>query len=84
MDRLAGYETRSTASDSGSKGKSSECPNCDTELEEKGYRRLKRPSYGFEAGRDVVGKLNIRKRALKTLNIKANPGGFWPPSPPLR
>ncbi len=47
------------------RGTSSECPNCDTKLEEKGYRRLRCPSCGFEAGRDIVGKFNIRKRALK-------------------
>ncbi len=61
------------------RGTSSECPNCDTELEENGYRRLKCLSCGFEADRDVVGKLNIRKRVLKTLKIKANPGGVLAP-----
>jgi hypothetical protein len=48
---------------------SSECPNCDSKLEENGYRRLKCPRCGFEADRDVMGKLNIRKRALKILGI---------------
>jgi hypothetical protein len=33
------------------------------------YRRLKRPRCGFEPDRDVIGKLNIRKRALKMLEI---------------
>jgi len=57
-------------------GTSSECPKCDSKgLEEIGYRRLRCPSCGFEAYRDVVGKLNIRKRALKKLRIKVIPGG---------
>jgi len=42
------------------------------------------PSCGFEAYRDVFGKLNIRKRALKTLGIKINPGGVLPPPPNYR
>jgi IS605 OrfB family transposase len=51
-------------------GTSSECPKCDSKgLEENGYRRLKCPKCGFEADRDVIGKLNIRKRALKILRI---------------
>jgi len=56
-------------------GTSSECPRCDSKLEENGYRRLKCPKCGFEADRDIIGKLNIRKRALKKLRIKAIPGG---------
>jgi len=52
----------------------SECPLCDTEIIENGYRRLRCPRYSFEADREVVGKLNTRKRALKMLGIKANPG----------
>jgi len=56
-------------------GTSSECPKCDSKLEENRYRRLRCPRCGFEADRDVIGKLNIRKRALKKLKIKANPGG---------
>jgi putative transposase len=56
-------------------GTSSECPQCDSKLEENGYRRLKCPKCEFEADRDVIGKLNIRKRALKKLRIKAIPGG---------
>jgi IS605 OrfB family transposase len=43
------------------RGTSSECPKCDSKLEENGYRRLRCPSCGYEADRDVVGKLNIRK-----------------------
>jgi transposase len=38
-------------------------------LEEAGYRRLRCPRCNFETDRDVAGKLNIRKRALKTLRI---------------
>jgi putative transposase len=55
-------------------GTSSECPKCDSKLEENGYRRLKCPKCEFEADRDIIGKLNIRKRALKKLRIKAIPG----------
>ncbi|MFZ8823365.1 MAG: zinc ribbon domain-containing protein [Desulfurococcales archaeon] len=50
-------------------GTSSECPKCDSKLEENGYRRLKCPRCSFEAEGDVIGKLNIRKRALKILGI---------------
>jgi putative transposase len=56
-------------------GTSSECPKCDSKLEENGYRRLKCPRCGFEADRDIIGKLNIRKKALQMLGIKAIPGG---------
>jgi IS605 OrfB family transposase len=68
-------------------GTSSECPKCYSKgLEEIGYRRLRCPSCGFEAYRDVVGKLNIRKRALKKLRIKVIPGGSLttPVCPPPR
>jgi putative transposase len=61
------------------RGTSSECPLCDSKLEENEYRRLKCPICGFEADRDVIGKLNIRKRALKKLKIKAIPGGVLAP-----
>ena len=64
------------------RGTSNEYPQCDSKLEENGYRRLKCPRCGFEADRDVVGKLNIRKRAMKMLEIKINPGEFWPPDCP--
>ena len=60
-------------------GTSSECPKCDSKLEENGYRRLKCPRYGFEADRDIVGKLNIRKKALKMLGIKIDFGGVLAP-----
>jgi putative transposase len=56
-------------------GTSSEYPKCDSKLEENGYRRLKCPRCGFEADRDIIGKLNIRKKALQMLGIKAIPGG---------
>jgi transposase len=42
-------------------GTSSECPKCGAEIIENEYRRLRCPSCGYEADRDVVGKLNIRK-----------------------
>ena len=61
---------------------SSECPQCDSKLDENGYRRLKCSRCGFEADRDVFGKLNIRNRAMKMLGIKINPGEFWPPHSP--
>jgi IS605 OrfB family transposase len=60
-------------------GTSSECPKCYSKLEENGYRRLKCPRCGFEADRDIIGKLNIRKRALKILGIKVIPGGVLAP-----
>jgi putative transposase len=50
-------------------GTSTKYPQYDSKLEENGYRRLKCPRYSFEADRDVIGKLNIRKRALKILGI---------------
>jgi IS605 OrfB family transposase len=56
-------------------GTSSECPQCDSKLEENGYRRLRCPRCSFKADRDIIGKLNIRKRALKKLKIKVIPGG---------
>jgi IS605 OrfB family transposase len=61
---------------------SSECPQCDSKLEENGYRILRCPRCGFEADRDVIGKLNIRKRALKMLGIKVDFGGALAPSQP--
>jgi len=60
-------------------GTSSDCPQCDSKLVENGYRRLKCPICGFEADRDVVGKLNIRKRTLKMLGIKIDFGGVLAP-----
>ena len=62
-------------------GISSECPKCDSKgLEENGYRRLKCPRCGFEADRDVIGKLNIKKRALKILRISG--GSLTAPTAP--
>jgi IS605 OrfB family transposase len=61
-------------------GTSSECPKCDSKLEENGYRRLRCPQCDFEADRDVIGKLNIRKRALKILGISE--GSLTTPLPP--
>jgi IS605 OrfB family transposase len=58
-------------------GTSSECPQCGPkDLEENGYRRLRCPRCSFEADRDIVGKLNIRRRALKILGIS---GGVLAP-----
>ena len=57
-------------------GTSSKCPRCDSKgLKEVDYRRLRCSRCGFEEDRDVIGKLNIRKRALKKLRIKVIPGG---------
>ena len=61
-------------------GTSSECPKCDSKLAESGYRRLKCPRFEFEADRDVIGKLNIRKRALKILGISG--GSLATPTAP--
>jgi putative transposase len=64
-------------------GTSSEYPKCDSKgLKEVDYRRLRCPRCGFEGDRDAIGKLNIRKRALKKLKIKANPGGVPAPTAP--
>jgi putative transposase len=40
---------------------------------------LRCPRCGFEADRDVIGKLNIRKKALKMLGIKPSFGGVLAP-----
>jgi transposase len=56
-------------------GTSSECPKCSSKLEKNGYRRLRCPRCGFEVDRDVVGKLNIRKRGLRRLKILNLSGG---------
>jgi transposase len=64
------------------KGTSSECPQSSSMLEENGYRRLRYPQCNFEAYRDVVRKLNIWKRALKMLEIKAILGGVLTTSLP--
>jgi IS605 OrfB family transposase len=61
-------------------GTSSKCPKCDSKgLKEVDYRRLRCSRCGFEEDRDVIGKLNIRKRALKKLKIKVIPGGVLAP-----
>jgi IS605 OrfB family transposase len=61
-------------------GTSSECSKRDSKLEENGYRRLRYPRCGFEANRDVIGKLNIRKRDLKILGISG--GSLTTPTAP--
>ena len=84
MDRLASYEAGSPLAIVDPMGTSSECPKCDSKgLEEIGYRRLRCPRCDFEGDRDVIGKLNIRKRALKMLGIS---GGSLttPTAPPPR
>jgi len=64
-------------------GTSSECPICDYKgLEEVGYRRLRCPRCGFEADRDVIGKLNVRKRGLRKLGIYPRGGALTPPHCP--
>jgi len=62
------------------RGISNECPQCDSKMTENDYRRLRCSRCGFEADRDVVGKLNIRRKALKTLGIKAFSGGVLSPN----
>ena len=77
MDRLAVLETRVLRVVVDAKNTSNECPKCDfIGLEETGYRRLKCPGCGFEGDRDEIGKLNVRKRALKML--KLNGGALTP------
>ena len=64
-------------------GTSSECPKCDYKgLEEVGYRRLKCPRCGFEADRDVIGKLNVRKKGLRKLGIIPRGGSLATPTAP--
>jgi IS605 OrfB family transposase len=64
-------------------GTSSKCPKCDSKgLKEVDYRRLRCPRCGFEEDRDVIGKLNIRKRALKKLRINLHGGVLATPSAP--
>ena len=58
----------------------SECPKYDSKPEENGYRRLRCPRCGLEADRDVVRKLNIRKKALKILGISG--GSLTTPTAP--
>jgi len=49
-------------------------------LKETEYRRLRCSRCGFEADRDVIGKLNIRKRTLKILGISG--GALTTPTAP--
>jgi len=64
-------------------GTSSECPICDYKgLEEIGYRRFRCPRCGFEADRDVIGKLNVRKRGLRKLGIIPRGGALTPLTAP--
>jgi IS605 OrfB family transposase len=60
-----------------------ECPKCDyKKLEEIGYRRFKCPRCGFEADRDVIRKLNVRKRGLRKLGIYPRGGALTPLTAP--
>jgi IS605 OrfB family transposase len=60
-------------------GTSSECPICNYKgLEEVGYRRLRCSRCGFEADRDVIGKLNVRKKGLRKLKIVPRGGALTP------
>jgi len=64
-------------------GTSLECPKCDYKgLVEVGYRRLRCPRCGFEADRDVIGKLNVRKRGLRKLGIIPRGGALTPLTAP--
>jgi IS605 OrfB family transposase len=64
-------------------GTSSKCPKCDSKgLREVDYRRLRCPRCGFKEDRDVIGKLNIRKRALKKLRINPPGGVLTTPTAP--
>jgi IS605 OrfB family transposase len=64
-------------------GTSSECPKCDYKgLEEVSYRRLRCPRCGFEADRDVIGKLNVRKKGLRKLGIIPRGGALTPLTAP--
>jgi IS605 OrfB family transposase len=64
-------------------GTSSECPKCDYKgLEEVSYRRLRCPRCGFEADRDVIGKLNVRKKGLRKLGIYPRGGFLATPTAP--
>jgi len=49
---------------------SNECPKCNHRgLEENSYRRLRCLELGFGGDRNVIAKLNIRRRALKILEL---------------
>jgi IS605 OrfB family transposase len=64
-------------------GTSSKCLRCDSKgLKEVDYRRLRCPRCGFKEDRDVIGKLNIRKRALKKLRINPPGGVLTTPTAP--
>jgi IS605 OrfB family transposase len=49
------------------RGTSSTCPKCSSRLVEKGYRRFRCPSCGFEADRDTVAVMNIERIALSKM-----------------
>jgi Putative transposase DNA-binding domain. len=52
------------------KNTSNECPKCNHRgLEKNSYRRLRCLELGFGGDRNVIAKLNIRRRALKILEL---------------
>jgi len=55
------------------KGTSTLCPRCDAKMVEHGYRKMKCPLCEFEANRDVVAILNIKKKALKQMGGALTP-----------
>ena len=64
-------------------GTSSGCPKCEYKrLEEVGYRRFRCPRCGFEADRDVIGKLNVRKKRIKKTRHNPSWGSSDPPHCP--
>jgi len=50
------------------RGTSTTCPKCGSEMEKVGHRRVKCVKCGFETGRDIVAIYNIEKRARERLS----------------
>ena len=64
-------------------GTSSVCPKYNYKgLEEIGYGRFRCPRCGFKADRDVIEKLNVRKRGLRKLGIYPRGGSLATPNVP--
>ncbi len=57
------------------RGTSRRCPICGGKLSPNGHRRLKCPRCGFEGDRDVVGALNVMKRAREMWGASVPPEG---------
>jgi len=53
------------------RGTSTTCPKCNGKMEEVRHRRMRCTACGFEAGRDIVAILNIKKRAHERLGTPA-------------